>query len=49
MMAEDEHRFGQSRQAVNLLAGAERIVGPLPERYRRLREVAGSAPSRRFI
>jgi hypothetical protein len=37
MMAEDEHRCGQPRQAVTLLEQAERIVGPLPERYQRLR------------
>jgi hypothetical protein len=37
MMAEDEHRCGQRRHAVALLENAERIVGPLPERYQRLR------------
>ena len=40
VMAEAEHRSGQSRQASTLLHGAERVVGRLPERYLRLRSAA---------
>jgi hypothetical protein len=36
-MAESEHRWGDSPRALQLLDQVERIVGPLPETYQRLR------------
>jgi hypothetical protein len=36
-MAEAEHRWGDSPRALHLLDQVERIVGPLPEVYQRLR------------
>lgn len=36
-MAEAEHRWGDSPRALSLLDHVERIVGPLPEPYQRLR------------
>ena len=36
-MAESEHRWGDSPRALHLLDNVERIVGPLPDAYQRLR------------
>jgi hypothetical protein len=36
-MAEAENRWGDAPRAVNLLDHVERIVGPLPSPYERLR------------
>jgi hypothetical protein len=47
-MAEAEYRWGNSRRALDLLDGAEQIVGALPEPYarmrRRCRELASEHP-----
>lgn len=45
-MAEAEHRWGDPARALNLLAGAERILGGLPESYGHLRGRCQSAVSR---
>ena len=37
MMANAEQRWGESHRALDLLAGAERILGVLPEPYAALR------------
>jgi hypothetical protein len=36
-MAEAEYRWGDTQRAFDLLDHVERIVGTLPERYRRIR------------
>lgn len=45
-MAEAEQRWGDPGRALDLLAGVERILGGLPERYGRLRRRCLRAVSR---
>ena len=46
VMAESEQRWGESSRALDLLTGAERILGVLPEPYVRLRRRCVSATRR---
>jgi hypothetical protein len=46
LMAEAEHRWGESRRALDLLNNAERIVGTLPRPYQRLRSRCRVSPQR---
>lgn len=47
VMAEAEHRWGEPYRALDLLAGAERILGTLPAAYERLRWRCRGAARRR--